>query len=350
MAVEQPSRCLECEGSSPSPSTALAPASEGIDRRGFLKTAAIAAGGLILGPSALHASPRASAAVRAFKAAKPSADNAVARLFKSLKDDQRKQICFSFEDKLRSRISANWQITPVKIESLTAEQQKIVGEIVKGVTSPEGYERMLKQMDEDDGGMDNYAIAIFGNPEEGKCHFELTGRHVTLRADADGADSTAFGGPIVYGHGAGDGQKGLPGNVYYYQTQEANKVFTALDGKQRESALLEKAPAEAAVKIQGAKGTFSGIKVGDLSSDQKGLVESVIKTILAPYREDDVNEAMSILKDAGGLDDLRMAFYKSDNLGMDAEWDIWRIEGPSFVTHFRGAPHVHAYINIAKKA
>jgi hypothetical protein len=27
-------------------------------------------------------------------------------------------------------------------------------------------------------------------------------------------------------------------------------------------------------------------------------------------------------------------------------WDMWRIEGPSFVWHFRGAPHVHAYINI----
>jgi hypothetical protein len=26
------------------------------------------------------------------------------------------------------------------------------------------------------------------------------------------------------------------------------------------------------------------------------------------------------------------------------------VEGPSFVWHFRGAPHVHAYINIATKA
>ena len=45
-----------------------------------------------------------------------------------------------------------------------------------------------------------------------------------------------------------------------------------------------------------------------------------------------------------------MAFYESNDIGNDHEWDIWRLEGPTFVWHFRGAPHVHAYVNIAKKA
>ncbi len=79
-------------------------------------------------------------------------------------------------------------------------------------------------------------------------------------------------------------------------------------------------------------------------------MESVIKVILAPYREKDVNEAVEILKAGGGLDSLHMAFYKADDIGKDQEWDIWRLEGPNFVWHFRGAPHVHAYVNIAKKA
>ena len=79
-------------------------------------------------------------------------------------------------------------------------------------------------------------------------------------------------------------------------------------------------------------------------------MESVIKTILAPYRREDVEESMSILKHNGGLDDLRMAFYRQNDIGNDKVWDIWRIEGPSFVVHFRGAPHVHAYINIGVNA
>ena len=58
---------------------------------------------------------------------------------------------------------------------------------------------------------------------------------------------------------------------------------------------------------------------------------------------------MEIVKAAGGVDKLHMAFYEQGDLEGDKVWDIWRLEGPSFVWHFRGAPHVHAYINIAQR-
>jgi hypothetical protein len=45
-----------------------------------------------------------------------------------------------------------------------------------------------------------------------------------------------------------------------------------------------------------------------------------------------------------------MAFYQQGDLQNDKVWDIWRVEGPSFVWHFRGAPHVHAYINVGAVA
>jgi len=102
--------------------------------------------------------------------------------------------------------------------------------------------------------------------------------------------------------------------------------------------------------LQGSSGSFPGIAIGELSRDQKEHVESVMKVILAPYREADVDEALALLKQGGGLDVLHMAFYKSNDIGDDQEWDIWRLESPTFVCHFRGAPHVHAYINVGKKA
>ena len=55
---------------------------------------------------------------------------------------------------------------------------------------------------------------------------------------------------------------------------------------------------------------------------------------------------MDILESSGGIDDLNMAFYQQGDLNDDRVWDMWRVEGPSFVWNFRGAPHVHAYINI----
>ena len=201
-------------------------------------------------------------------------------------------------------------------------------------------------MDHDAGGFGAYHVALFGKPDTGKFQFELTGRHLTLRADGDNKDMVAFGGPLAYGHGEGNPSK----NIYHYQTKKVNEVFKALDADQRKQALVAKAPGESAVQIQGTKGKFPGIWVGKLTSDQQTLVGEVIKVLLAPYREADVNEAMSVLKSTGGQANLRMAFYQVGDLGNDKVWDIWRVEGPGFVWHFRGAPHVHAYINIAKKA
>jgi hypothetical protein len=315
-------------------------------RRNFVK----AVGGAALAASAL---PLAGELPAASAAPKPSsgAETAAKRLYESLNDQQRKVICFPFDHPLRSKINANWAITEPKIADLfNKDQQATIDEIFRGVTSPDGYERFLKQMEDDNGGLNQYHVALFGTPDSGKFEFEMTGRHMTIRADGDSVENVAFGGPIIYGHGAGDGEAGLPGNVFYYQTKKANEVFAALDGKQREKALVAKAPSENQVAVQGGSASFPGIAVGELSSDQKQLVEDVMKVILAPYRQEDVDEAVAILKAGGGFDKLHAAFYQTGNLGGDQEWDIWRLEGPGFVWHVRGSPHVHAYVNIAKPA
>lgn len=217
---------------------------------------------------------------------------------------------------------------------------------MKGVTSPDGFERILKQTEFDDGGIGGYSIAIFGNPGEGPFEFELTGRHLTLRADGDSVDKAAFGGPIVYGHGESDPKQ----NLFHYQTKQVNEVFKALDAKQAEAALLPKQPKESAVLLQGPGKTYPGIGYAALSADQKKLVEETLKVLLAPYRTEDTDEALAILKSNGGFDQLHLAFYQDEDLGSDRVWDVWRVEGPSLVWHFRGAPHVHAYINIGAVA
>ena len=202
-------------------------------------------------------------------------------------------------------------------------------------------------MDDDSGGIDDYSMAFFGTPGTGKFQWELTGRHLTLRADGDRNDRLAFGGPLVYGHGE---EESPEANLFFYQTQQVNKVFAALDSDQRKAAMIQKSPNETAVRLQGAKGKFGGISVAGMSSDQKQLVTESLKVLLAPFRQEDVQEVLWILLQNGGVDSLNMAFSKQGDLEKDGVWDVWRVEGPSFVWHFRGAPHVHAYINIAGKA
>ena len=329
--MSSPSKpCPDCESS--------------VDRRTFLR----AVGGVALVGAAMPAvfDPRFAHAHP--PSAKSAAETAVARFYESLSDEQKKEVCFPFEHELRKRISANWHITKHKIDDpfYSKDQRAIINEIVKNVTSEDGYQRLLKQTEYDDGGVGAYSVAVFGTPGTGKFQWELTGRHLTLRADGDSVDKAAFGGPIVYGHGEEDPKD----NLYHYQTKQTNEVFKALDAKQMEKALVAKAPGESAVAIKGDEGPFPGIAVSELSADQKALVEKTLKVLLDPYRHEDVHEVMSILKNTGGVDKLHMAFYQQGDLKDDKVWDIWRVEGPAFVWHFRGAPHVHAYINIGMKS
>jgi hypothetical protein len=308
------------------------------DRRAFIAAvggAALAgAASLSLGNSVAFGAPSRES----------TAETAVARFYSSLSDEQKQAVCFPFDHELRQRISANWHITKPVIDDkfYTKEQRALIDEILKNITSGDGYEKFLKQMEYDDGGMGAYSVAMFGNPTDGKFQFEMTGRHLTLRADGNSVDKAAFGGPVVYGHG----EETAKDNLFHDHTLQVNEVFKALDPKQAEKALQPKAPAESAVKLQGMAGSFPGIAVGDLSEDQKQLVEKTLKKLLSPYRTDDVDEVMDMVKAGGGFDKLHFAFYQEGDLGNDKVWDIWRVEGPSLVWHFRGAPHVHAYINV----
>ena len=89
-----------------------------------------------------------------------------------------------------------------------------------------------------------------------KFEFVITGRHMTLRADGHSQDHVAFGGPIFYGHAASGFNEKVhhPGNVFWHQAVEANKLYGMLDPKQQAEALVEKRPKEAAVGFQGDKG------------------------------------------------------------------------------------------------
>ncbi len=314
-------------------------------RRRFLASAGAAAA--VAATGGLAAIPRALAALEPLpKGTKVApAEQTVLRLYQSLTADQKAATCLPFADRKVQQVGANWHVVPKTIGDLFGpEQQRRVHEVLRGVTSEEGYARMIRQMQDDDGGFERYSCASFGEPGNGPSEWVMTGRHLTIRADGNHFANAVFGGPIVYGHGLEGNYKA---NLFYYQTKMANEVFRALDGKQREKALLPEAPAENAIQLK--KGGFAGIAVEELTRDQRGLVDKVMHALLAPYREADVKEAMEGLKANGGLEKVHLAFYKNEDLGNDQEWDIWRLEGPTLVWHFRGAPHVHTWVNFKTK-
>lgn len=274
----------------------------------------------------------------------------VKTLYHSLSPKQHEAISMTWDNPLRSKVQANWAIVKPSIrEFFTSDQQQMIHGILRGVTTEEWYPKILDQMKNDAGGFENYHVALFGDPDKSKFEWVITGRHCTLRADGHSNANAAFGGPIFYGHAVKETeQAGHPGNIYWHQGQRANSVLAALDGKQRNIALIDKAPAEDQIKLQGGKGEFPGIAIGELSHDQKALVKEVMHDLLSPYRPSDAKEVMQEIAENGGLEKVHLAFYKQDALGSKDVWDIWRLEGPSLVWHFRGAPHVHTWVNVAK--
>ena len=317
-----------------------------LSRRGFLKAAAFGA--------AVAAVPPLAGAARVAD----SPETLVKSLYESLSEKQKGEVCFAWDHKdkgrgiLRSYISNNWRITKPAIKSdfFTADQQAMVRRIFEGLVNPDWVERFQKQFKDDMGGFGvAQSIALFGQPGQGKFEFVLSGRHGTIRCDGNSIDHVAFGGPIVYGHAASGyyEKSNHPDNVFWHQAVAANNLFTMLDGKQRKQALLVDAPDEAQIALQGKEGKFPGIPIRDLSGDQKNHLQQVLQKLIEPYRQSDQDEAVACLKAQGGLDACSVAFYSEDDLGNDGIWDNWRLEGPAFVWHYRGAPHVHVWVNVA---
>ena len=294
----------------------------------------------------------------AAEAAAPSAETLAGRLHASLTPAQRTTICFPWDHMhpkfglLRTRVGNNWNVTApeVKGDFYTPEQQALVRAIFERLIDPDWHARFDRQLEDDTGGFGHgQSVALIGEPGSGMFQFLLTGRHMTLRCDGDSAEHVAFGGPIFYGHDTGGGteEKDHAGNVFWPQAVAANGVFAMLDGRQRDLALVAKTPAENAIAFRRGGAEPAGIPVSGLSADQRGELERVLGVLLEPYRTVDRDEVRGCLAAQGGLDHCRLAFYRDADIGDDGVWDNWRLEGPAFVWHFRGAPHVHVWVNIA---
>ncbi len=291
-------------------------------------------------------------------AAADTAESLAATLHASLTPKQRKEVCFPWDYRhpkfglLRTRVGNNWNATTPTVagDFFTKDQQRLVRDIFESLIEPDWHARFDTQMEDDCGGFGHHqSIALIGEPGSGAFQFLLTGRHMTLRCDGDSAEHVAFGGPIFYGHdtGAFNEEKDHAGNVFWPQAVAANRVFAMLDGRQREIALLGRAPRESAVGFRGPDGELPGIRLSELTPDQRAEVERVLAVLLEPYRTVDREEVRGCLERQGGLDRCHLAFYRQGDLGNDGVWDNWRLEGPSFVWHFRGAPHVHVWVNVA---
>ncbi|MFL5343096.1 MAG: DUF3500 domain-containing protein [Gemmataceae bacterium] len=330
------------------------PECDGFDRREFVRTLAVGGAALASGwatflwPSALRAEkpmPRTP---------NKAAEDLVKELFAGLTDGQKKAVVKPWDHPARRSVNPNKALDQKIGAVYTKPQQELVERIVRAIASDEkGWNQITRGGTWDASrSFDQTGADIFGDPSNGKFAFLSTGHHLTLRCDGDSEDGAAFGGPIYYGHSP-NGYN--PKNVFAYQTEQVMKAYYALDDKQMKQATITMGhPGEGAKSIELKKdGQAPGIAYADLTKDQQGLFEQVMKAILSPFRQQDGAEVVTIIKAMGGMAKVHMAFYSEEyeraSTSDKQPWSFWRLEGPGFIWNFRVLPHVHTYVNVASK-
>ena len=90
------------------------------------------------------------------------------------------------------------------------------------------------------------------------------------------------------------------------------------------------------------------MRVGS-EDESLGLTAALMKELVAPYRKEDGDEVMELIKATGGMEKLSMAFYEEVKPTAKEPWTYWRLEGPGFVWSFRALPHIHTFVSVSSK-
>jgi hypothetical protein len=275
--------------------------------------------------------------------------DALAReLFATLDAEQRDDACVPYDHPLRQYHNRGvWGGGREVLFGFSRRQRRILTDLMYAGLSAEGRSRVPDEYFTRWSGVHGMRVLICGDPAAAPYQIIMTGAHLNLRLGGRSREGAAFGGPQVYGDQRGNEQVGLPGNMYRDQFMLAQQLLHGLDPQQQKRAVLEDAPVQTGIELQGRHGTFPGLAVAELDSDRKGVVNALVERVLATYPADDVTYARACLQANGGVDGLFVSYYERGEDGTIPDAQVFRLEGPGAVLYFRGYPHVHAFINIA---
>lgn len=322
-------------------------------RRDFIRVlgasaAAVAVGGMTPLQKAL--------AARAAKQAE--AEALVFELYKSLDSDQKKKLVRPWDagaakgTPSRLHIFTNGPVDKLLIGvEYNKKQVELLDRVFRAMSNgEEGYQRLSRRGKFDNSGsFESISALIYGEPVEGK-KFAIVfdGHHLTVRCDGGSEEKTAFGGPLYYGHSP-SGYSTT--NVFNYQTKALTEVFGSLSEKQREVAVKPGhwKDGDSTVQLPKKGSTVPGLSIREMSADQKGLIEKAMRDLVSPYRKEDGDVVMEIIKANGGMEKIALAFYQEGKTTEKEPWTFWRLEGPGFVWSFRALPHIHTFVNISSK-
>jgi hypothetical protein len=327
-------------------------------RRAFLVGAGAGAGWLLA--RGLGAPPLAARAARG-----ASYGELLRALAASLTPGQRELLVFPADHPARQIANTLSVLERPHLGTLLSPAQRgLVEQLCLGMLSQQGRVSFAGTLAVE-GRLDGCVLAFYGKPETGNAQAVLMGGHVMLRGGGESAEGAAFGGALAYGHQIGNQEWRVPGNSFAPHGDAANRLFASLAQGERAHAILPAPPHELVLQVQRADATFPGARVGSLSESAQAEAARLLETVFASYPEAARLRALSCIEANGGREALHVAFYASHGFYADMRawttltpaeraqrgdpyWQVWRIEGPGTIVHFKGHPHVHAYVQVVR--
>jgi hypothetical protein len=328
-----------------------------LTRRALLGGAAAGAGWLLargLGGTPLGASGTA-----------PPAADVLRALAASLTPRQRELVVFPADHPSRQITNTIAVLDRPHLGTLLSPSQRaLVQRLYESMLSESGREAFAATLAVE-GRLDGAVLAIYGEPERSDAHAVIMGGHLMLRTAGEAADGAPFGGGCAYGQQVGNGRWRVAGNAFAAHGDAANRFTASLAPEEKARALLPTPPHELVLQVQGAGGRFPGVRIGSVSEAAQREAERLLDTVLATWPEAQRSRARACVDANGGMSALHFACYEDRGFYADMQsyaslpagerarrgepyWQVWRLEGPGAIVHFKGHPHVHAYVQVAR--
>jgi Protein of unknown function (DUF3500) len=275
----------------------------------------------------------------------------------ALSAEQRAKATVSFDDKTRT----DWHFIPkpdgaregVKVRDMNEEQRKAAHALLKSALSAAGYgkatqimalEGLLHELEKAKGGKnvrdtERYFFTVYGTPtSEGKWGLSVEGHHLSLnfvieKGRVVSSTPTAFcaNPAIVMNDNVPSIKKGT--RVLAKEETLGFDLLASLTAEQKKEAVIaEKAPGDvrAAGEVQAATGGSKGILAEKLTSQQRGILRSIISEYVHNLPADVAQERLDVVQQ-DGPGKIYFAWAGADKPGIG---HYYCIQGASFQIEF----------------
>lgn len=280
-----------------------------------------------------------------------SVDELAKRLHASFDDETRSVTCVEYDHPLRQLHNRGVATGGMRVWwNLDWGQCQLVVDLLHAGLSEVGRERVPKQYFLNWPGVHVLNVLFCGDPANPPYQVMLSGPHLNLRLGGTCREGVAFGGPQIYGDQRGDLKQGLPGNVYRYQWELASELFESLSPGDQERAACGEEPVQTLIEYRGRFGELPGAPLAEAGDGAKRRAAQLVDAILENYPREGADYARACLDANGGVGGLSVSHYRRGEAGRVWPYQIFRLEGPAAVFHYRGHPHLHAFMNVGMDA